>query len=65
MRQEQESGTPLAGIYINLQDRSIEFEDEHGTIAKLIFFIIRNHIFSPHYHQCLGPYASSGTANSK
>jgi len=27
--------TPLTGIHINLEERSIEFEDKHGTVAKL------------------------------
>jgi len=28
---------PLKGIYINFEDRSIEFEDRHGTVGRIVF----------------------------
>lgn len=38
MAKEQDgSGIPLTGVFINLKDRSIELESERGTVAKLIF----------------------------
>lgn len=34
---EQEQGIPLTAIIINLEDRSVEFENQQGTLAKLTF----------------------------
>ncbi|GEM_PF-4506437 len=34
---EQEQGIHLTAIIINIKDRSVEFENEHGTLAKLTF----------------------------
>lgn len=38
MAKEQDGpGIPLTGIYIDLRNRSIELEDDQGTMAKLTF----------------------------
>lgn len=48
MAKEQDgSGIPLTGVYINLKDRSIELEDEHGTVAKLTFASTGTIFFHP------------------
>ena len=36
-REETAQPTSLTGIYINLVERTIEFEDRHGTISRLRF----------------------------
>ncbi len=36
-KEGEPSGVPLKAIHINLTDRSIEFESEQGTVAKLTF----------------------------
>ena len=35
--QEHPSKLPLKGIYINVRERAIEFEDDHGTVARIVF----------------------------
>ena len=34
---EPSASLPLTGIHINLRDRAIEFENERGTIARIVF----------------------------
>ncbi len=36
-REETAQPTSLTGIYINLVERTIEFEDRHGTVSRLHF----------------------------
>ncbi len=36
-REETAQPTSLTGIYINLAERTIEFEDRHGTVSRLHF----------------------------
>ena len=36
-REETAQPTSLTGIYINLAERTIEFEDRHGTVSRLRF----------------------------
>src|SRR5947209_2472013 len=34
---ESQQHLPLKGIYINFEERSIEFEDTHGTVGRIVF----------------------------
>ena len=34
---ESKQELPLKGIYINFEERSIEFEDRHGTVGRIVF----------------------------
>ena len=36
-REQTAQPTSLTGIYINLAERTIEFEDRHGTVSRLRF----------------------------
>lgn len=48
MAKEQDgSGTPLTGIYIDLKNRAIELDDEHGTVVRLTFAPTGTIFFSP------------------